>query len=166
MAFDGAYFYQIRKLIRDKPICNRLVECLNAETPVDKITAPKFMLDAYNIALNYKIAAKAMTVEDRLKDAVKRGGGTFSKFTDRGSVFTVEFTVNGQKFTPNVYKETLMLENAGICLSGGDRNFDLQSFVGVASRGVDRNHIVRGDYLTRYGDRRGEEYYREEQEEW
>lgn len=134
-------------------------EFLNKETKPDKINLHFGFARAYAYAYEVSVQQKKLTAEDKVKIAVARAGGNFRNMVDRGGIFTVSFEVDGQTFTPTVNANNLMLENAGICLSGGDRAFDLESFVHIAREGVRRNRVVRGDYLRTYGDRSGE-YYR------
>lgn len=108
---------------------------------------------AYAYAYNELIKSKELTLEQKVKQAIHRAGGNYQGLTDRGGLLTVQFNIDGETFTPTVNSKTLMLENAGICLSGGDRAFDLQSFVHIAREGIRENEIVRGDYLRTYGDR-------------
>jgi hypothetical protein len=70
--------------------------------------------------------------EGRLRDALQMGGGNLQEFRDRGDFWQVEWTTgNGERHTSAISKGDLTVISSGICLSGGDRNFDLQSLVGV-----------------------------------
>lgn len=70
--------------------------------------------------------------EGRLRDALHMGGGELREFRDRGEFWQVEWTTrNGEHHTSAISKGDLTVISSGICLSGGDRNFDLQSLVGV-----------------------------------
>ena len=59
--------------------------------------------------------------------------------------YTVTFTVDGQTHRSTVHKNDLTVLVAGICLSGEDRKFDLQSLVGVIREGSQRRQLVRMD---------------------
>jgi hypothetical protein len=70
--------------------------------------------------------------EGRLRDALHMGGGELREFRDRGEFWQVEWmTRNGDRHTSAISKGDLTVITSGICLSGYDRNFDLQSLVGV-----------------------------------
>lgn len=70
--------------------------------------------------------------ENRLRDALEFGGGSLREFSDRGDYWLVEWTSrNGERHTSAIEKSDLTVINAGICLDGEDRKFDLQSLVGV-----------------------------------
>jgi hypothetical protein len=62
---------------------------------------------------------------------LQRGGATFRSYVERGNTYTIEYDVEGQRHRSTVDKDTLEVSSAGICLSGQDRRFDLQSLVGV-----------------------------------
>jgi hypothetical protein len=55
----------------------------------------------------------------------------------------VTYEIEEERHQSVVAADTLRVEAAGICLSGGDREFDLQSLVGVVGEGVRRDLIVR-----------------------
>lgn len=70
--------------------------------------------------------------EKRLQQALKLGGGELHQFQDRGDYWTVDWaTLDGVRHTSAIAKEDLTVVSSGICLSGRDRDFDLQSLVGV-----------------------------------
>lgn len=72
------------------------------------------------------------TDEGRLRDALHMGGGELREFRDRGDFWQVEWmTRNGERHTSAISKDDLTVVSSGICLSGYDRDFDLQSLVGV-----------------------------------
>ena len=78
------------------------------------------------------IARRHRNEEGRLRDALRMGGGNLQEFRDRGEFWQVEWTTrNGERHTSAIAKSDLTVISSGICLSGYDRDFDLQSLVGV-----------------------------------
>ena len=72
------------------------------------------------------------TDEQRLRDALQMGGGRLRTFRDRGEFWQVEWTTRDrERHTSAIAKGDLTVMSSGICLSGCDRDFDLQSLVGV-----------------------------------
>ncbi|MEZ2251536.1 hypothetical protein [Microcoleus sp.] len=70
--------------------------------------------------------------EQRLQRALHMGGGELQGFRDRDDYWLVEWTSRtGERHSSAIAKDDLTVMSAGICLSGLDRNFDLQSLVGV-----------------------------------
>lgn len=70
--------------------------------------------------------------EKKLKSALEMGGGELLNFRDRSTYWQIEWvTGDSQRHTSAIDKNELTVVSAGICLSGLDRNFDLQSLVGV-----------------------------------
>jgi hypothetical protein len=70
--------------------------------------------------------------EKRLRQALKLGGAKLHQFQDRGNYWTVDWTTSGGvRHTSAIAKDELTVVSSGICLSGRDRDFDLQSLVGV-----------------------------------
>jgi len=72
------------------------------------------------------------TDEQQLRDALQMGGGRLRTFRDRGEFWQVEWTTRDrERHTSAIAKGDLTVMSSGICLSGCDRDFDLQSLVGV-----------------------------------
>ncbi|HLO84454.1 MAG TPA: hypothetical protein VK203_05470 [Nostocaceae cyanobacterium] len=70
--------------------------------------------------------------EARLKQALQMGGGELQTYRDRPDSWLVEWiTTDGTQHTSEILKSDLTVISAGICLSGEDEKFDLQSLVGV-----------------------------------
>ncbi|AFY45604.1 hypothetical protein [Nostoc sp. PCC 7107] len=70
--------------------------------------------------------------EKRLKKALQMGGGELNQFNDRGDYWTVDWTTaDGVRHSSAIAKSDLTVISSGICLSGRDRDFDLQSLVAV-----------------------------------
>src|SRR6185369_12071457 len=69
--------------------------------------------------------------ERRLRDALAHAGADLKGYVERQDVYTVTYEVDGQRHVSAVAKKDLAVQVAGICLSGEDENFDLQSLVGV-----------------------------------
>jgi hypothetical protein len=91
-----------------------------------------------------RVAARASRGRvDRLRTAVTRAGGRYLGAREEGSRVVVTYEIEGERHQSVVAADTLRVEAAGICLSGGDREFDLQSLVGVVGEGVRRDLIVR-----------------------
>ncbi|MCF4970399.1 hypothetical protein [Nostoc sp. CMAA1605] len=70
--------------------------------------------------------------EKRLRKALQMGGGELQQFNDRGDYWTVDWTTaDGVRHSSAIAKSDLTVISSGICLSGRDRDFDLQSLVAV-----------------------------------
>ncbi|MDM9379687.1 hypothetical protein QUB80_03085 [Chlorogloeopsis sp. ULAP01] len=70
--------------------------------------------------------------EKRLRKALRMGGGELNQFYDRGDYWAVDWTTaDGVRHSSVIAKTDLTVISSGICLSGRDRDFDLQSLVGV-----------------------------------
>jgi hypothetical protein len=77
-------------------------------------------------------AAFRGTDESRLRAALRFGGGELRGFQDRGEFWLVEWMARDRVLhTSAIAKHDLTVISAGICLSGEDNKFDLQSLVGV-----------------------------------
>jgi hypothetical protein len=102
---------------------------------------------AYN--LNYLARVKAEwkdqrdRVEERLRAAVEHGGAAYRSYQENGEFYRVAYEVNGQRHASVVARRDLSVQAAGICLSGDDRQFDLQSLVGVIREAQGAGQIVR-----------------------
>jgi hypothetical protein len=94
------------------------------------------MRAAYDLAAQRAMAFRAQFQERRdqrrLRGALELAGGELREFRDRGDFWQVEWTTcDGQRHTSAIGKRDLTVISSGICLSGHDRDFDLQSLVGV-----------------------------------
>lgn len=70
--------------------------------------------------------------EKRLTAALRQGGGELQKYSEFADRWLVEWTTtDGEHHTSAIAKKDLTVISSGICLSGRDRDFDLQSLVGV-----------------------------------
>jgi len=91
------------------------------------------MRAAYELAIQ-KLEEFSPTSNDerRLQAALKMGGGELKNFQDRNNFWVVEWTTtDGEQHTSAISKADLTVMSAGICLDDRDRDFDLQSLVGV-----------------------------------
>lgn len=75
----------------------------------------------------------------RLSEALRVGGNAkLKQFQDRGDYWVVDWsTKDGERNTSAISKRDLTVISSGICLSGMDRNFDLQSLVKIIERRFD-----------------------------
>ncbi|MEM7579983.1 MAG: hypothetical protein AAF316_09025 [Cyanobacteria bacterium P01_A01_bin.80] len=97
------------------------------------------MRTAYDLATQqaqeFSALQKQRRDEKRLKEALKMGGGQLQQWSDRKDYWVVEWmTSDGEQHTSAISKNDLTVMSAGICLSGEDEKFDLQSLVGVVER--------------------------------
>lgn len=129
---------------RNARFATRLREALADEVEPQHINISglsKSERDAYKFAYDAEIESKRDRQEERLRYAVERSGAQFRSYVDRGATYTVEMVVDGRTYRPTLEKEHLTCTSSGICLSGGDRNFDLESLVGVFREGQNRSLI-------------------------
>jgi hypothetical protein len=145
--FDGGHFwFQEIDRRRNPAIATYLREALAAETEPEHLHKPTLTAeerDAYHMLYKAIEEAKRDQIEVRLADALAHAGAILSSYIEREDVYTVAFTVDGQRHLSTVHKDDLTILSAGICLSGEDMKFDLQSLVGVIREGTQRGQIVR-----------------------
>jgi len=71
-------------------------------------------------------------IRERLRQALALGGGSLDAYRDLEDSWQISWrTSDGMRYTSAIHKSDLTVIGAGICLSGRDRDFDLQSLVGV-----------------------------------
>lgn len=88
--------------------------------------------------------AKEAQKGDRIKSDVEHAGGTFLGFREKATQYEVTYSVEGEQYTSVVAKDSARtVISAGICLSGGDRAFDLASLITVMREGQRRRLIHR-----------------------
>lgn len=120
----------------DPSIVETLQTALNQLVAVDdlqfKHLTPE-LRSLYDLVTQYRDGfAQPQRDERRLRQALKLGGGELHQFQDRGDYWTVDWiTADGMRHTSAIAKTDLTVVSSGICLSGRDQDFDLQSLVGV-----------------------------------
>ena len=120
----------------DPAIAETLQSNLRQLIPVEELQFKGMIPEMRSL---YKLAAQQIEGfaqpqrdEKRLRQALKLGGGELRQFQDRGDYWTVDWTTSdGVRHTSAIAKDDLTVVSSGICLSGRDRGFDLQSLVGV-----------------------------------
>jgi len=79
-----------------------------------------------------------------IKDDIEHAGGTYLSTVEGSDFFRVTYVVDGAEYTSMVSKDSSRkIISAGICLSGGDRDFDLKSLITVMREGQNRGLIHR-----------------------
>jgi hypothetical protein len=162
--FDGVQcWFERTDARRDPATAAYLRQALQEITEPDQLSRSGLTAEertAY--ALNYwprlqaELDAKRDRTEERLREALAHAGAAFRGYLERDDSYRVEYEVDGQRHVSVVGKQDLAVQVAGICLSGEDRHFDLQSLVGVL-----RDPHGAGDIVPVGEDNRGmdEEHY-------
>jgi len=79
-----------------------------------------------------------------IKTDVEHAGGEFVRSVERRDHFSVTYKVDGEQFTSHIAKDAAhKVITAGICLSGGDRAFDLKSLITVVREARQENIVHR-----------------------
>jgi len=137
--FDGSQFWFAGPDGRwDPSMAVYLREHLDRLTPPDKIdrpglTAEERLAYAQSYWPHFEASEEGQRSRDerRLRDALAHAGADLKGYVERQDVYTVTYEVDGQRHVSAVAKKDLAVQVAGICLSGEDEHFDLQSLVGV-----------------------------------
>lgn len=136
---DGVQFWYAAPDPRwDPATANYLRQELNRLTPPEQLqraglTAEERAAYAQSYWPRYEASeeARQSREEQRLRGALAHAGAELKGYVERQDVYTVTYEVDGQRHVSAVAKKDLSVQVAGICLSGEDQNFDLQSLVGV-----------------------------------
>ena len=137
--FDGAHFWYAGADARwDPAMASYLRQELAQLTPPEKLhrsglTAEERAAYAQSYWPRFEATeeARRSREEQRLSGALAHAGAELKEFVERKDVYTVTYEVDGQRHVSAISKKDLSVQVAGICLSGQDENFDLQSLVGV-----------------------------------
>jgi hypothetical protein len=149
--FDGAQFWYVGPDPRwDPAAASYLRQQLALLTPPEKLhrsglTAEERTAYALNHWPRYEASEEARhsREEQRLRGALAHAGAELKGYVERQDVYTVTYEVDGQRHVSAVSKKDLSVQVAGICLSGEDQNFDLQSLVGVIREAQGDGGLVR-----------------------
>jgi hypothetical protein len=141
--WDGrAWWFEELDRRADPQAAAWLREALRQVVPTDQLRfnglTPEMRV-AYDLAAQQAVGFQEVMQrrrdEARLQGALRVGGGELREFQDRGDYWLVEWTTRDrQRHTSAISKGDLTVMSAGICLSGEDRKFDLQSLVGVIEK--------------------------------
>lgn len=125
-AFDGKNFIFIDVNHRYRRIADALRQHYNKETEPDEVNvlgASRFHYIAYTLAGERDGRFTRM----RVKKALENFGATMEGYKETDKHIHVDLNYQGERVRACVDKKDLTLISAGICLSGEDRKFDLQS---------------------------------------
>jgi hypothetical protein len=147
--FDGqTFWFQEVDRRRNPAVAAYLREALAAEMPPDALHKPTLTAEeraAYVWAYGASEAARRDRQEERIREALAHAGAEMTSYVEREDSYTVTYTVDGRPHRSTVRRDDLTVLAAGICLSGGDRQFDLASLVGVLRQGAQGRRLVRVD---------------------
>ncbi len=133
--YDGATFlFQEVDRRRSPAIAAYLRESLRSGISPDELRKPTLTAEekeAYRRVFEALEEAKHNRVEIKLGDALSRADAALQSYIEREDAFTVSFSADGRTHRATVRKDDLTVISAGLCLSGQDQRFDLQSLVGV-----------------------------------
>ena len=149
--FDGAHFwYREHDPRRDPTLATYLRQQLDKLTPPEHIsrsglTAEERQAYALCYEPRYQLTeeARRSREEQRLRSALEHAGAELKSYVDRQDVYTITYEVDHQRHVSVVSKRDLSVQTAGICLSGMDAYFDLQSLVGVIREGQSGGDLYR-----------------------
>jgi hypothetical protein len=137
--FDGSQcWFERLDPRRDPGTAAYLRQALHEMIAPDKLSRPGLTAEertAYG--LNYwprfqaELEAQRDRTEERLREALAHAGAELRGYLERDDCYRVEYEVDGVRQVSVVNKQDLSVQVAGICLSGEDEHFDLQSLVGV-----------------------------------
>jgi len=117
----------------DPRIAEYLRRALQEKIPAHELSFPHLtpeMRAAYSSVLPEILKQQPRAEKVTPAEAVRRAGGTADYVADEGDEWLVEWrSMFNRRYSTWVRKGDLTVESAGICLSGMDDQFDLQSLV-------------------------------------
>ncbi len=145
--FDGQNcWFEMKAPTHDPAISEYLRQSLSQSTPADKLQKSG-LTPSHKKAYQWQILLKEKKIGeltlDKIKRAVDHGSGQFKSYIERNNSYTVIFSLAGEDFRTTVRKDNFEVLSAGICLSGEDKKFDLQSLVSVVKEGQEKDKIHR-----------------------
>lgn len=144
--FDGANLWYDSPDPSEDPIkVDYLTQALKSFTEIIQFKGLA-LEDKVAYGLRYKIEAgkRIETKTERLKKDVGFAGGSYIDSKEKSDHYTVTYAVDGHRYTSIISKDPRhQVLSAGICLSGGDREFDLKSLISVIREGQEKNLIHR-----------------------
>jgi PAS domain-containing protein len=133
--FDGSQFWFEAVDGRAAPAtASYLREAFRQRVPSDQVNRPGLtgaQRAGYAIAEQLRNEMERDRTEDRLRQALAHAGADLCGYLERADGLRVEYEVDGERHVSVVGKNDLSVQLAGVCLSGEDAHFDLQSLVGV-----------------------------------
>ena len=149
--FDGSQFWYAGSDPRwDPAMAAYLRQALEKMVTPDKLDRPGLTAEerqayASNYWPRYETSeeARRSREENRLRQALEHAGAELRDYVERRDVYTITYEVDGQRHVSAISKNDLSVQVAGICLSGEDQKFDLQSLVGVIREAQEGNGLVR-----------------------
>ncbi len=138
----GAWWFDECDRRADPFVSEQLREHLKQVTPPQELhfkgITPE-MRTVYDLAAQqakeFAVLQQQQRDEKRLRKALQMGGGELQEYRDRKDHWVIEWTTaDGDRHTSAISKTDLTVISAGICLSGEDEKFDLQSLVGVVEQ--------------------------------
>jgi len=145
--WDGANFwFEARDTSGDPSLTDYLREALSNLAPLEKLRKSgldPFHREAYQWQLLLKEKKIGEVTMDKIKKAVRHAGGFFKSYVEHHDSYTVIFSIEGEEYRAAIEKNDFEVLSAGICLSGEDRKFDLQSLISVVKEGQERDLIHR-----------------------
>jgi hypothetical protein len=149
--FDGSQFWYVGSDPRwDPAMATYLRQALEQMVQPEKLSRPGLTAEeraayAANYWPRYEATeeARRSREEQRLRQALDHAGAELKDYVERQDVYSVTYEVDGQRHVSAVSKKDLSVQVAGICLSGEDENFDLQSLVGVIREAQSGGGFVR-----------------------
>ncbi len=136
--YDGLHFWYDEPFASaDLQQAEEMRECFNCDestTPAQMRSSLSYVKGlspeqqhSFDLALQSWVTFKNLTAEDRLRESLLSGGGKLKSYVVRGKQLDVKWTTDsGREYRSILNKESLDVVSAGICLSGGDRNFHLK----------------------------------------